>query len=468
MNVHQQLDPRNWAQTQFSGINFSDKRRTRRLIKIATNLASHPGLSIPQQFENSYDIKAAYNLFKHPESKPKLLQSHHNEIVLKNISNEGVYLLIEDTTQLSWSGQEEKKGLGSIASGAKGEQGFLLHTTLAVKWSAITNFKRPNVEVIGLANQEYFFRPPKSSLTKKEKEREKVGFGEDYNGETELWNKIYGKLSVPNKKVRWVRVCDRGADIYEVLLKSYENRYGFIIRASRDRVLEEGGKERLFERARKGKTLGEYQIELRSRKEQSARMATLELSVSQVKIRSPRRKGAEPGSLPAINLNIVRVVETNNEHDPIEWILLCDQEINTFEGALEVVLQYSSRWIIEEFHKALKTGLGAEKLQLETADRLIAAISIYSIVALRLIDMRERWRLHSDGRAEDSGLTEEELNILRKYLNRKVETPKDVALAIGRLGGHMNRKGDGMPGMLTLWRGMQRLQFLIEGYRLKD
>jgi hypothetical protein len=43
---------------------------------------------------------------------------------------------------------------------------------------------------------------------------------------------------------------------------------------------------------------------------------------------------------------------------------------------------YSTRWLIEEFHKALKTGTKAEELQLETAESLFAAIAIKSIAAL--------------------------------------------------------------------------------------
>ena len=53
-------------------------------------------------------------------------------------------------------------------------------------------------------------------------------------------------------------------------------------------------------------------------------------------------------------------------------------------------------------------------------------------------------------------------------LKRKIETSKDVALALGRLGGHMNRKRDGMPGILTLWRGMKKLHLLCEGYILAN
>src|SRR5215510_1758397 len=78
--------------------------------------------------------------------------------------------------------------------------------------------------------------------------------------------------------------------------------------------------------------------------------------------------------------------------DKLEWILLCDAEVVDFAQARECALQYSTRWVIEEYHKAIKTGLGAERLQLESAERLFAAVAIMSVVALRLIELRERLR----------------------------------------------------------------------------
>ena len=150
----------------------------------------------------------------------------------------------------------------------------------------------------------------------------------------------------------------------------------------------------------------------------------------------------------------------------IEWILLCDEKITTFEEALTCTNQYSCRWIVEDFHKALKTGVGAEKLQLETSERLFSAISIMSIVALRLLKIRETFRINPDDSYKNSGISELELKVLEKSLNRKLKTVKDVNLAIGRLGGHLNRKNDGPPGLLTLWRGMNYLLKLVEGVKL--
>ena len=76
----------------------------------------------------------------------------------------------------------------------------------------------------------------------------------------------------------------------------------------------------------------------------------------------------------------------------------------TFAQAHECALQYASRWLIEEFHKALKTGLGVERLQLESAERLLAAAAIMSVVALRLVGLREQVRTVPQAPAERPAL----------------------------------------------------------------
>ena len=128
--------------------------------------------------------------------------------------------------------------------------------------------------------------------------------------------------------------------------------------------------------------------------------------------------------------------------------------------------QYATCWIIEEFHKALKSGLRAEKLRLETGARLKAAVALMSVVAMRLLALKEQARVDPPAPANKSGLDAEELRVLAAATERRLNATGEVILAIGRLGGHMNRKGDGLPGRQTLWRGMGRLATLVEGYRL--
>jgi hypothetical protein len=156
-------------------------------------------------------------------------------------------------------------------------------------------------------------------------------------------------------------------------------------------------------------------------------------------------------------------VAAPDAEDKLEWILVCDAEVVDFAQARECALQYSTRWVMEEYHKASKTGLGAERLQLESAERLFAAVAIMSGVALRLIELRERLRRHPEAEAAQAGLSPLELEVLRQKSGRTLRTVREVALAIGRLGGHLNRTRDGLPGWQTLWHGMNTLHALVEG-----
>jgi Transposase Tn5 dimerisation domain len=134
-----------------------------------------------------------------------------------------------------------------------------------------------------------------------------------------------------------------------------------------------------------------------------------------------------------------------------------------FRRRLEIAQMYATRWLEEEFHKALKTGMGVERLQLTTAHEWFAATAMMSIAALRLIDLRETVRQNPQAPAEAAGLSQLELEVLRARTEKPLLAAGEVALALGRLGGHLNRKSDGLPGWITLWRGWQILQTLVEG-----
>jgi hypothetical protein len=428
-------------------------------------------------FLNPYDVKAAYRFFRHPEATPDALQLAHREVVLEQLQQPGHYLLLEDTSEMSWSGHQPIAGLGPIGSGATGLQGFLLHSVLAVRWrceiaAQTTRWPgRPSVEVLGLPVQHYHVRQPRpageptKNNSKILKERAREG---------QWWEQAGVALGAApeDEAISWTRVCDRGADIYELLVSCAELNHRFVIRAAQDRCLTNAdGREvtgKLWATAREQAALGQYDLELRARPGQAARVAALQISAVAVWLRAPQRPGRGAGDLPPVRTTVVRVWEAAPPPgvEALEWILLTDWPVESYAQALAVALVYATRWLIEEFHKALKTGNQAEDLQLETAVGLFAAIALKSVVALRLLDLRERVRLTPEAPAEESGLQEVELAVLRQVLQRPLQTVRAVALAIGRLGGHMNRKADGMPGWLTLLRGMTKLNDLVAGLTL--
>lgn len=462
------LQTQDWADQAFAQAPLGDVRRARRAADLAAAMAARPGLSIPALFDAPYDIKAAYTLLDRPETKPDALQQPHRRAVAERMATPGeTFLILEDSTDLSWSGNLPVAGLGPISNSREGLQGFVLHNGLAVAWpkSAAGQTRRPPVEVVGLADQIYHVRVPRPAGEKKGVRFLRQG----RERESQLWQAMGQRLGAAPAGVRWERVCDRGADIYEFMVACIALRHGFVIRAAQDRATDGGG--HLFEAARRAAVLGHFDLELRARAGQPARTAHLAVSATAIQLRAPgvrtrEQKAQQPAT---IAVSVVRVFEPEppaNANKPLEWVLLTDAPIETYEQALEVAVKYSARWLVEEFHKALKTGLGAERLQLEKAERLFAAIAIMSLVALRLIDLREAVRIDPDAPAETSSLAPLELAVLRAKLKRPIKTVREVALAIGRMGGHMNRKGDGLPGWQTLWLGMKRLHDLVQGVLL--
>jgi hypothetical protein len=149
--------PKRWAEEQFTGAKLTDIRRVARVKTIAEAMAIYPGRTIPQLCDSPYAVKATYNLFKHQEATPENIQSGHRALVLEAMRQPGVYLLLEDTTELSWSGKHAIAGLGPIGNSAAGLQGFFLHTVLSVRWpdAPQDNSKRRPVEVLGIGDQQY-------------------------------------------------------------------------------------------------------------------------------------------------------------------------------------------------------------------------------------------------------------------------------------------------------------------------
>lgn len=462
---------REWAEGQFEGAELSDVRRVGRAITIAEALMESPGTSLPQLFARPYDLKAAYRFFRHPEVQPDTVQAGHREQVLLELEKPGRYLLLEDTTEILCAGAEEIVGLGPVGGSKEGQLGFHLHSVFAVRWPAASErptLTRPVVTILGLADQQSYVRQPRVAAGPRRGSERRVQAGDTL--ESALWERATQRLGAAPEggTTVGVRVSDRGADSYDHLRYCQTQRHRFLVRAKQDRVVVGAPAGKLFAVARASTSLGTLTIELRTRPGQAARTAARQLSVTPVQLRAPQALAYGCGQRPPVACTVVRVWEAAPPADgkPLEWLLLTDLPTGSFAQACEIAQMYATRWLEEEFHKALKTGLGVERLQLTTAHEWFAATAVMSIVAVRLLELRERLRQAPTAPAGEAGLTEVEVTVLRARSGKALLTVGEVALALGRLGGHLNRKGDGLPGWLTLWRGWQVLQILIDGVLL--
>lgn len=459
--LHYEFDREIWAENNFGKTRLFDCRRTKRLTNLAAELARNSGKSLAGLFKGWYDTKAIYNLLSLNIMTPDVIQENHRTLVRESISNwnEDV-LLIEDDSEFEWNQLEPIEGLGPIGSGRVGDQGFILHSTLAVGITSKSD-EQISAKILGLPYQQYYVRPP----VRLKKHSRHNG---NNNIETDLWRNVILHEKLPSKSMhRCIRVCDRNADIYEVFQETQAFGYNHIIRGKHDRIDSEDSEIRSFKMLRELPAIGSTSIERRGRKNSVKRTISLNINWQEISLRAPARPGYRAGDLSPLKVTLIRVWGIDPEtQELIEWFLYTDLIVNDFSFAHTVVKYYSLRWIIEDYHKALKSGLKAENLQLKTAHSLFAAIAVMSIVALRLVDLREALRGALDAPAEQSGLDALEIKVLAAYLEREIKTVKCVALAIGKLGGHLNRKNDGMPGLMTLWLGISKLYSLVEGVKL--
>ena len=96
---------------RWSGL--GDRRRTQRLVKIATRLAESPGGTLPQALPQWEELKAAYRFFSQPQNThEQILRPHCERTQAGNVWHRGNILLIEDTTFLDYTPHRATEGLG--------------------------------------------------------------------------------------------------------------------------------------------------------------------------------------------------------------------------------------------------------------------------------------------------------------------------------------------------------------------
>ena len=441
----------NWAEQNFGNCQLGDARRTRRAVTLAAQAASHPDGSTPIQTETWADCKAAYRLFDQDDVTFEGLCEPHWQLTREQAG--GTWLLIGDTTQLEFG--RDLPGLGPTGDG-KGF-GFLLHSSLMI--DAETE------EVAGLAGAELFHRKP---APKKETQRQK----KNRQRESEVWGRVIDLVGPPPEATRFVHVFDAGADNYEVFCHLQMQQCDWVVRAAqKDRVVHtaDGSDHKLQPLLQQLPVAGAYELTLRSRKQQRARTAKIEVRFASVTMPLPTQPTPfmKQCGIPEIAMWVVEAREVDAPDDveePLHWILLTSEPVETFDDAWTVIGWYEKRPIVEDYHKCLKTGCRVESRQYETSARLERATGLMSVVAVRLLQLKFVARTDPDRPAKHvvPGPWIEMLKSVRKGSHR-IHTVGEFFRSLAMFGGFLGRKHDGQPGWITIWRGLNKLLLCIRG-----
>jgi hypothetical protein len=445
-----------WAKQQFEEVRLGDKRRNRRVVKMAEQMAREPLGSLPKQMKSWEAQKGAYRLLDNGEVSHAGLSEPHWKQTREEAGQAGsVILMVQDTTDLNYVKHPATEGLGPISQSYL--RGLWVHNTLAIE--------PRERRVLGLAYQQVWAREERIYKGRESKANRR----KRTNRQSLRWGAAVEAIGQPPEQVQWVYVADRESDIFELFVTILKQRSDFCIRLVQERRLADWTMEQpiyLLKTARDLPEMGERTIDLPASSGQAAHQAHLAVSWQAVTLRSPRNT---PGEEQVISAWVVRTWETDPpaNTDPIEWLLITSVPVQSLPDALERIERYTCRWIIEEYHRCLKTGCQIEKSQLRHAQRIQRLLAFLSILAVRLLQLRDL------SRSTPHLLAMEHADpiLVQIIALRSKKKPNDISLGffwveIAKLGGFPARKSDGDPGWLRLWRGWLQLLDLAEGVRL--
>lgn len=441
-----------WAAEQFGTAALGDARRTKRLVKLASQMAGHSSGTIPQQTGTTADMKAAYRLFASDEVTHEAICRPHWEQTRAVASRLPMVFLIQDGAQLNFTNHVHCEGLSPIGRGEM--RGLHQQNVLAVD----PQTRRP----LGLMYQAHPRRAERGSNHDRAA-KHKVPLGER---ESYWWVTAIRTIGSPPPGVCWVHVGDRGEDIFGVYDECRRRNTDWLIRAAYDRKVETPtGWAHLLGYSRTLAPVAKRRLTVRDKTTTKLREVELSVAAGPVTL-FPSQDEPEYAEREPIVCGVVRVWEGEPPTgvEPLEWILLTSLPYDTPHHVLRIGAGYSLRWIIEEFHKCEKTGCQVEARQLTHIDRLEPLVGLLSVLAVWLLKLK--FVARDDPQQPATELFDEQsVQVMARYLRRNAAelTANDFWRGIGRLGGHPGRKGDGPIGWLRAWRGWQSFQLILLG-----
>lgn len=446
-----------WIETEFEGIDLGDQRRNTRVRKMVTRMAKRPGDSLPKQMNGWKTLKGAYRLLDNERVSHEKLSQPHWQLTRKRAGKAGkMVLMVQDITELDYTERVGTRGLGPI--GNHQGRGLMVHNSLAVA--------AEDAQVLGLAYQQVWQREEESYRQKETRSQRQRRVGK----QSARWGTAVAAIGKPPEGVRWVHVTDREGDVFSFLRQVQENESDFCIRVVQNRRLAQWRDEEpryLVTQLRQLSAKGNRKLRIPARRGQAKRIAHLNVSWSQVTLRSPRN---QPGPEMLITAWAIRTWEPQPSPDAdesLEWLLLTSVAVESLDDALERIEWYTYRWLVEEYHSCLKTGCVIEKSQLRHGQRLQRLLALVAVIAVRLLQLRDlsRYKPHWLARKVVDPLLVQ-IMAAHVFLDPNTMTLHQFWYEVARLGGFPGRVSDGQPGWKRLWHGWLRLLDWAEGVRL--
>jgi len=462
---------------EFETLVLPDKRLTQRVHRFVERARHVPAASLPNMLENAAQLEGVYRLLNNARVKPGAIGAAHQRRTQERAMQAGAVVVVHDTTDIE-TPYADPSEVGYLPTG---RSGYRAHVSLALDVQP----SRPARPLGVLCVQTSFqSNPPQPRGTKKKPpKRQSMVHSKDKaylrwkEGIQASGKGLEGCESV-------MHVGDREADSYELFCTVLELGQGCVFRIRNDRRARldddgiEGDWSLLSQIAAEMQGAYECTVPLSKRGNKGivartkthppreARLARLQYSAVPVELRRPHNL---PAHLPqTISLWMVRVWEPEPPagEKAVEWLLLTTQPCETPEEIIWIVNLYRSRWMIEDFFKALKTGCGIQDRQFETRHALLNVLGLFLPIAVHLLWLRTCARDTPDVPATEA-FTPLQLTVLKHRSHRKMPDNPTAAQALwvlAGIGGHL--ANNGWPGWQVLGRAFVKLCDAVAVWRL--
>ena len=455
-----------WEFRELQGVNLGDRRRVKTAASVLSLTYQNPTVSLSASLGGKR--QAAGDLFQHKLVNPGSLMAGHYMATRERCTEHEVVLVAQDTTYFVYK-QPHIKDLGPV-NGSSKSLGLMAHSACALSEEGCP---------LGIASLAFWGKASEELPEPEDRD--------ENERESSRWRDTMDHVAqVMPKTSQVIVIADREGDTYGLLAAKRDANVHFLIRLCQNRRAitcaddpSEAEAKRLKTIVAEAPVLGIHSVIIprksASPKEKAAkaRTARLEMRAARVKVQRPairavdRELEAKNPKPKEVEVTVIQAleIEAPEGETPICWMLLTDLVVEDLETAALQVTRYTRRWEIERLHYTLKSGLNSERLQIDDANSLANCLSLYYIVAWRLLHMTHLSRIAPETPAAEV-FDEDEIAVLQAKSQKKIETVGQAVKEVARPAGHEYYRKGRPPGVKRLWMGLHLLGLMAEGWRL--
>jgi hypothetical protein len=322
-----------WATEELQYAQLGDVRRNKRLIRLVSDLAAQPNVSVAQASGDWAATQAAYDFWQSPYVKPSAIRQAHQKSTIERVKQHAVVIAIQDTTELNFTHHPSKRGMGYLDCSSS--RGLKVHSVLCSTANGVP---------LGVLHQQVWCRDLAELGKKHQRHKKPIQEKESHRWLTALEL----TQSLIAQEIVVVTVADKEADIYDLFVLPRRPNSEFIIRANHNRLVKPTAEteqvERLHQLMCQTPAWGQLSLELRRHPEREPRTAILTLRTATLELQPPQTH-PERDRLKPMSVQVILAQEDNPPSgvEPVSWLLLTTLLVTCFEDVVQVLRWYSYR-----------------------------------------------------------------------------------------------------------------------------